>query len=469
MAGLPIIVMAAMAACFGQVLGRAYGEIGAAAGLILGGSAGLAAATIATIRPAGDAGVTWKRIEVVTFPLAAVVILALSGSGATFASVVAAVGIVTVVRLLVESTVGDLAMMDRILDDRPTGAPPDRIRLRMLAVGTFLATVSGYTLGTEAGFSDLARPAVAGFLVPVVVWFGIGIVAVGVVARRARQRAWSVNGVDVAAGLSDRWAAGIVATAMLVVGVSLATPLVTAQMSAVPARAIAETDGLDRLVTRALELLSRDVSTERSDRANPDEDNQGGLTELREPSDRQPPEWLGDALVIAFIATVFVWAIKLGRNASFDRGGRPTGTEAWDGFMSIVAGFLGELRLLVAGLLRWLRRLGRGRRAPSVSPPGRTADATGEVHRWSPAGGVQQRIARAFADVAELEPPRPGETPAEVARMVGGRTDPEGARVVLGGYLLARYSQRPVGEDLASDVEAAARKVTDAARGEGDR
>ncbi|HEY5651837.1 MAG TPA: hypothetical protein VIW46_10345, partial [Acidimicrobiia bacterium] len=287
MAGLPIIVMAAMAACFGQVLGRAYGEIGAAAGLILGGSAGLAAATIATIRPAGDAGVTWKRIEVVTFPLAAVVILALSGSGATFASVVAAVGIVTVVRLLVESTVGDLAMMDRILDDRPTGAPPDRIRLRMLAVGTFLATVSGYTLGTEAGFSDLARPAVPGFLVPVVVWFGIGIVAVGVVARRARQRAWSVNGVDVAAGLSDRWAAGIVATAMLVVGVSLATPLVTAQMSAVPARAIAETDGLDRLVTRALELLSRDVSTERSDRANPDEDNQGGLTELLEPSDRQ--------------------------------------------------------------------------------------------------------------------------------------------------------------------------------------
>lgn len=465
MKAVPIILMAVMTACLGQILGGAYGEIGPVVGLVLGALAGLAAATIAMIRPVGDAGVTWKRIELVTFPLAAVVILALSGTVATLVSVVAAVAIVAIVRLVVESTVGDLAMIERILDDRPIGAPPDRVRLRVLAVGVFMAAVGGYTLGTEAGFSDLARPAVGGVLMPVVVWFGLGIVGVGAVARRARQRAWGVNGVAVDDSLSDRWVGGIAATATLVVAVSLVTPFVTGQVSAAPAQVISETDGLDRFVTQALEWLSRDVDTEQSDRAAPDDGNEGSLTDAFEPSSRQRPEWLGDVLLAGFIATVFVWAVKLGRNARFDRGGRPLGAGGWDGFRSILSGLFGELRALVSGLVRWLRRLG-GRRPSIASRSGEPVDAEAGPRRWSPGDALERRIARSFAEVADLEPSRPGETPAEVARTVGGRTDPDGARVVLGGYLRARYSHRPVGEDLAAEVEAAARRVKDAAGGE---
>jgi hypothetical protein len=469
MKAIPIIVLAAMAACFGQVLGAAYDEVGPVTGLVLGGLGGLASATIAMIRPVGDPGVTWKRIELIVFPVFAVVLLALSGTATTFIPVVSAVGVVAVVRLLVESTVGDLAMLERIPDDRPTGTPADRVRLRMLAVGVFLAAVGGYTMGTDAGFSDLARPAVGGLMVSVVAWFGIGIVAVGVVARRARQRVWRVNGVAVADGLSDRWAAGIAAIAVLVVTVSLVFPFVSGQMSAAPAQVISETDGLNRFVSRALELLSRDVNAEQSDRANPDDDNQGSLTELLEPSSRQRPEWLGDVLVLAFIATVFVWAIRLGRSARFDRGGRPHGAGAWDGFRSIMSGILGELRVLISGFVRWLRGLGRGgRRAPIASRSGRPPNVTGMAQRWSPTDAAQRRIARSFTDVVDLEPARPGETPAEVAGTIGRRTDPEGAEVVLGGYLRARYSQRPVSEGDAADVEAAARRVTEAARRDGD-
>ena len=67
--------------------------------------------------------------------------------------------------------------------------------------------------------------------------------------------------------------------------------------------------------------------------------------------------------------------------------------------------------------------------------------------------------------MADLEVPQPGETPSEVARAVGGRTDPAGAETVLGGYLRARYSPELVRDATADRVEEAARRVTEAAQG----
>jgi hypothetical protein len=66
--------------------------------------------------------------------------------------------------------------------------------------------------------------------------------------------------------------------------------------------------------------------------------------------------------------------------------------------------------------------------------------------------------------MADLEAPRRGETPSEVARAVGRRTDPDGASTVLGGYLRARYSPEPVEDATADRVEQAAHRVTEAAR-----
>jgi hypothetical protein len=469
MRAVPIIVMTAMAACFGQVVGRAFDELGAVSGLVLGALTGLAAATIATIRPHGTPGITWKRLEFALFPTAAVFILALSGGTTTFVPILAAIGIVVVVRTLVESTFVDLTMLERFLDDRPTGAPADRIRLRMLAAGVFLAAVAGYAIGLEAGFSDLARPAVGEQVLSIVIWFALGIVGVGVVARRARQRAWSVNGVDVSEGLADRWAAGIAAVAALVVAVSLATPLVTGQLSAAPAQAINGTDGLDRFVTRALELLSRDANGDQTARPNLSDENGGSVSDLIEPSTRRQPEWLGDVVLAAVIATVFVWAIKLGRNARFAQGGRPVGSGGWEGFLALLSGVFGEVRALLAGFGRWLRLLRGGRRhSPGEPASVRSGSDERAATRWSPGDPVQRRIARSFAHVVDLEPSRPGETPAEVAGTVGRRTDPDGASVVLDGYLRARYSTGRVAEHTAAEVEAAARRVTDAARHDGE-
>jgi hypothetical protein len=66
--------------------------------------------------------------------------------------------------------------------------------------------------------------------------------------------------------------------------------------------------------------------------------------------------------------------------------------------------------------------------------------------------------------MADLETPARGETPTEVARAVGSRTDAAGASTVLGGYLRARYSPEQVEDATADRVEQAARRVAEAAR-----
>jgi hypothetical protein len=460
-----ILVVAAMAGCYGQIIGRAFDGVGAASGVVLGALTGLAAGTMATVRPPDPAGLTWRRIEFFTFPIAGIATLALTGGTIEVLPVLVALVVVVTLRTLIESTVGDLTTMERMLDDRPAGGPPDRMRLRMLGVGLFLASVAGYTIGVEAGFTDLARPAAGGQMLAVVVWFGLGIAAIGAVSRRARQQSWRVNGVRVSAGLSDRWAAGVVAVAVLVGFVAVVTPVVTRQFSAAPAQAISETDGLNRFVTRAFELLSRDAGSADGDRPGSDDEDRTSLIESIEPGRSSPPEWIGDAVLAAIIATFFVWAVKAGRRAHLERGGRPIGAGGWDGLKALLAALVRELMVLLRGALRLLR-LTRRRHRSSADEEGerRTADSRSEFRGWLPADSTERRIARSFANVAELEPPRRGETPAEVAARVGERTDRAGADTVLGGYLRARYSPEQMQKVTAERVEEAARRVTEVAK-----
>ncbi len=459
-----IMITTAMAACFGQIVGRAVDEVGAVTGLLLGMLTGLAAGIIAAIRPPDPAGLTWRRIEFFAFPMVGIVALVLTGGVVGVLATVVTLFIVVTVRTLTESTAGDLATMERMLDDRPTGAPADRMRLRMLGVGLFLASVAGYTIGVEAGFTALARPAVGGQLIAVIVWFGLGIVSIGAVSRSARQRAWRVNGVEVSHGVADRWAVGVAGAALLFVTVTIVVPLATSQLSALPAQAISETDGLNRFVTRALELLSRDTGANEGTRPGADEESTSALLESLEATRGDSPDWVGYLLLAGVIGTIFVWAIRAGRNARFDHGGSPIGSGGWSGLKALFAVLGRELSALLAALLRLVRAI-RRRRPPAPSRPG-IVSAGHDVpvrRRWSPADAIERRIARSFAAMADLEARYRGETPAEVAQSVGRRTDPFDAATVLGGYLRARYSPERVEDATADRVEQASRRITDAA------
>lgn len=461
-----ILVMTAMAGCFGQIVGRAFDEIGAITGLVLGVLTGLAAAVIAAVRPPDPAGLTWRRIEFLAFPLVGLFVLASTGGVVGVLSTVVTLVIVVAVRTLVESTAGDLGMMERMLDDRPTGAPADRMRLRMLGVGLALASVAGYTIGVEAGFTDLARPAVGGQMIGVVLWFGLGIVSIGAVSRQARQRAWRVNGVEVSDGLADRWAVGVAGAALLVVLAAVIVPIATGQVTALPAQAIAETDGLNRFVTRALELLSRDTGANEGVRSGADDENTNALIESFETDREDGPDWVGYLLLAGVIGTIFVWAIRAGRNARFAPGGSPVGAGSWSGVKALLAALGRELKALfvafvrLLGGVRWRRPIAHGR--PGVVA---AVDDVPVGSRWSPADPTERRIARSFAAMAALEAPRPGETPAEVARTVGRRTDPAGAATVLGAYLRARYSPERVEAATADSVEQASRRIIERAKG----
>lgn len=459
-----ILIMTAMAACFGQVIGRAVDEVGAVAGLTIGALTGVAAATIAGVRPPDPAGITWRRIEFLAFPIVGIALLGVSGRAIGVLSTVVTLVVVFTVRTLIESTAGDLATLDRVLDDRPTGAPPDRMRLRMLGVGLFLSSVAGYTAGVAAGFTDLARSAVGGQMLAVIVWFGLGIPSIGAVSRRARERAWRVNDVEVADGVGQRWAAGVAGAALVVVATAVIVPALTGRISAVPAQAIARTDGLNRFVTRALELLSRDTGNDGGSRSRVDNENTTALTDALERTAGDSPDWIGYLLLAAVIGTIFVWAMRAGRNARFAQGAPPVGAGAWSGVKALVAALGRELKALIVGLVGLLKAVRwRNRRAPARIGTSRAVREPSARVGWAPADPNERRIARSFATMVGLEAPRRGETPAEVARSVGAWTDATGAETVLGGYLRARYSPEDVETATADGVERAARRVVEAA------
>ena len=459
MRALALPILAVMATSAGWVAGGALDGLGAPRGAVIGGTSALVTGLAAALRPGGvDAGPS-RRIELLIVVLIAVGTVSVDGDR-TAVRVVSAVVLALVIRVIVSATSADLAMMERIADDRPTGTPPDRMRLRVLGFGVLLATIAAYSSARTVGLSDLSRRAVGGQYWAVAVWFGFGILGVGIISLRARRVGWERNGVSVDRGIGQRWIVGVVATALFTVAVAVTTPLVSGQVSAVPARAISKTDGLDRFVTNLLELIERDGGAGGAENQSEERDPSEAIGSELETAAADRPSWIGEVMLMAIIATIFVWAVRLGRASRLTRRGPTAQGGAWEAIRALAADLASGIARVFAGLVAWLRGLGRLRirSRDRVSRVG-TSESAWVKARWVPRGSAERRIARAFAHLVSHEQPSPGETPTEVARRVGAHTDQVSSGVVLNGYLGARYSPREIPAAQADEVESSLARI----------
>jgi hypothetical protein len=241
--------------------------------------------------------------------------------------------------------------------------------------------------------------------------------------------------------------------------IGVATPLVSGGASALPAQGIANAGGLGRWVSHQLDRFGETQAeptgsaTGESEAAGPGREAELGAGD--------PPDWLGDAVVIALLGSVFLWAIRAGKRAvagvSPPSGAPPT----WRDLFSIVRSMLSELRGLLARVAGFLRRLAvRGRAGVLDDPGDRPADPRGVAVRWTSEDSARRRAARAFALIADLVNPRPGETPIDIAHGLGD--DRRGdARTVVDTYRRARYSRHPISPDSVERAERAADAVVE--------
>jgi hypothetical protein len=276
----------------------------------------------------------------------------------------------------------------------------------------------------------------------------------------ARQAAWDRNGVDVGRDVGQRWVAGVAATALMVLGVIVATPIVSGQLTAVPAQAISKTDGLDRFVTNMLELLSRDGGSADAENRTEDRELRDQVGTDLESDRRDRPPWVGEVVLTAIIATIFVWAVRLGRGGWVARTQSTGSGGVWSMMRALASDFITGLARAAAGLMAWLRSLRFRRTWPGDLVVRSGVAATGwRRAQWAPRGAPERRIARVFASLVRPEKVEPGETPTEVADRIGGRTDPGASGVVLAAYLDARYSPDEVSAKRADDAESALERI----------
>ena len=458
---LAIPVMVVMASSAGWVAGGALAGFGAVRGALVAGSVALLTGLSAALRSVGDESTTWSRVELLSVLLIAVG-AASTGITRTPARVAFALILAVAIRLLVGATSADLAMMDRVADDRPVGAPPDRMRLRVLGFGVLLATMAAYGSANDAGLADLSRRAVGGQFWAVAIWFAFGIVGVGLVSLYARRATWDRNEVRVDGRVGQQWITGVVATALIVLGVIVATPIVSGQLTAVPAQVISRTDGLDRFVTNMMELLSRDGGSSESENQTGDQEIRDALGSDLERNLPDRPAWVGEVVLTAIIATIFVWAVRLGNGARVARAQSNASTDVWSMVRAFASDFRSGVAKLFAGFIAWLRSLGARRIRDSGESVGSAAPASHWFRAsWTPRGAPERRIAKVFATLVSREHPRPGETPTEVAQRIGSRTDPAASAVVLSAYLDARYSPVEVSPTQAERAERALDRVVD--------
>lgn len=453
-----VVVTSIMAGLFGSGVGRVIDgaspwTAGAIATLVAMGTS-----AVSLVRPPGQEGTAWRRTEIVGVVIGSAVLQIASG-GLDQTPLVAVVAMALLVRSVTDSTMIDVDLVDRITDDRVGAGPVRRIRTRVLVLGTLLASMAGFAEASRVGLFDLDRAASRSPLIPLVLWFGLGMAGVGAVSLRARRWRWDRDGYEVAADVPDRWIAGVAVFAVAVTMMAVATPLVSGGASAVPAHGIANAGGLGRWASDQLDRLGDTQAEPTGSATGESEAVDPGLEEELGAGD--PPDWLGDAVVVALIGSVFLWAIRAGRRAVAgippSRGVSPT----WRDMFAIVRSMLSELRGLLARVAGFFRRLVTGGRAGvSVGSGDRVADARGDAVRWTSEDSARLRAARAFARVADLVDPRPGETPTDVADGLGSDRSGD-ARTVVDTYRRARYSQHPIPPDSVERAERAADAVVE--------
>lgn len=452
------LVTSIMAGLLGWGVGRVIDGVSPGAAGAIATLVALATSAVSLVRPPGQEGTAWRRTEIVVIVIGSAAIQIASG-GPEQTPLVAVVAMALLVRSVSDSTMIDVDLVDRVTDDRVGAGPVRRIRNRVLVFGALLAGMAGFAEASQVGLFDLDRRASGALLISLVLWYGLGMAGVGAVSLRARRWRWDRDGYEVATDVPDRWIAGIAVFAAAVMMIGVATPLVSGGASALPAHGIANAGGLGRWVSDQLDRLGDTVAeptgsaTGESEAADPRLDAELGAGD--------PPDWLGDAVVIALIGSVFLWAIRAGKRAVAgvepSRGASPT----WRDLVAIVRSMLSELRGLLARVAGFFRRLvAAGRAEVSVGSDDRVMVDSGAGVRWTSEDSARRRAARAFARVADLVDPRPGETPTDVANGLRGDRSGE-ARTVVDTYRRARYSRHPIPLDSVERAERAADAVVE--------
>lgn len=453
-----ILIASTMAGLLGWGVGGAMDGVSPWMAAVIATLVASTTSAVSILRPPGQEGTGWRRVEIVGV-VAGSAALQVASDGSERIPLVAVVVMALVVRSVADSTMIDVDLVDRVTDDRVGAGPVRRIRTRVLGLGAVLAGMAGFAEASRVGLLDLDRGASRGVLFSLVLWYGLGMGGVGAIGLRARRWRWDRDGYEVEREVSDRWIAGITVFAVAVMMIGAATPLVTGGASALPAQGIANAGGLGRWVSDQLDRLG-DTQAESSGPA-------AGESEPSEPAqdaelgEGDPPDWLGDAVVVALIGSVFLWAIRAGRRAVAAVPPSSGASPGWRDLVSILRSMLAELWGLMARVAGFFRRLATGGRATVPDgADGRVGDPGRVAGRWTSEDSSRRRAARAFARVAELVDPRPGETPTDVADGFGD--DPGGdARTVVDTYRRARYSRHPIPPDSVERAERAADAVVE--------
>ncbi len=189
MNAIAALFVTVMAGLLGWGIGDVVDGLSPWIGSTISASGALVTSIIATARPPGSAGVSWRRLELVGAVAGSVGLYLAAGGEVDRVPVVAVVVIAVMVRSMADSTMIDVDLTRRITDDRMGAGPVRRIRTRVIVFGVILAALLGYAEATRVGAFDLSRPASGRVMVPVILWFGVGMAGVGAVSLWARDMA----------------------------------------------------------------------------------------------------------------------------------------------------------------------------------------------------------------------------------------------------------------------------------------
>ncbi len=423
-----------------------------------------------------DAGRGWMWVEAAGLAVGAKVVHLLT-IGATAATVELATGRLvdpeTVTGWVVGGLVWGLAhasLHDFDLLGYPGDGPADpgpvvRLRARFFRVGFLLVVAGSVAVAGVGGIVDIDRAPIPGPLVPLLVYFVVGLASLGRSDLRHEEQQWRRDGARIDADLSSRWS-GVLA---LVVGAVLVVGL------AVPPRA-SGMGGLTPALTRVAAGLGRSAVDWLSGFGD------GGAT--GRPGDGSPASSAlpaagsrrGDpgADLVRDVAMLLVLAAGLG--LAFIRFERRRGGDVRGSAGSVLAALWRLVRDGFVALVRALVRLFRGV-GSLLGGKGEVAARPGVVEGgdggWVPPDEIRRRIAAEYRGFLAttgtvVGTRRPAETSGEYAARVAEQIpDPGPVRRLTGIFDLARYTRRSLPSVSADEAAEARRRVETQFGGEG--
>ena len=427
-------------------------------GWLVGGVAAAVAIGTGTLRDRVDAANPeavgmWRRIELFAIPVAVLIPQVSTGSvDAVEFAVAVAVGFT--VWALVNATLTDVDAIDRAIELTDGMTPVQRLRIRMTAVGLVGVACAAVGAVGVGGLVDLDRGAAPTWSLAPFAYYVVGLVAVGLAARRAEQHRWRRDGVDVDAVVAGRWSSSVFVTVGAIGVVAFVIGLVPTGVTTLAVRALGLTGPFgDWVADRAVGIRNAlDTPSAPSDSP---EVVQPPVPDLASPE--PAPQWLGDVALWALLALIFGFVVIAARNRRVSAAGaEPESRLGVRGVVRLVWVVLVDL--MVAAWSRIRRILGRAVRAAEVPHTGggrRTSTVVGED--WEPSDPIRRRIAAAYRRAVGVvstthDPPRGPETPREFSARVADRRLGRVTEV----FEEARYSDHTLTDSDATTAETAA-------------